>query len=315
MAPSVLVLLVIPLGLLADRLFGEPRRWHPLVGFGRAAQALERVLRKGAPGHPIGNRLRGTLAWVLLVVPLPLLCAVLLATLSWPAALATHTLLLWFALGGRSLAEHVQAVVVSLASGNLAAARSNVGLLVSRETGAMGADEIARATIETTLENGNDAVFGALFWAVLFGGPGALAFRLANTLDAMWGYRDQRRVNFGWCAARADDLLGLAPARLTALTYALLGQGAQAVRCWQAQAPGWSSPNAGPVMAAGAGALGVSLGGAAIYNGHIEHRPVLGCGPAPAVADVGRALALVRRGSLLWAALALLGAGFGALHA
>lgn len=296
-------------------MFGEPRRLHPLVGFGRAAEVLERALRRGAPGHAAGNRLRGTLAWALLVLPLPLASAFLLAALWWPAALAGHALLLWFALGERSLAEHVRAVAAPLVAGDLLEARRRVGWLVSRDSRGLDAEGIARATVETTLENGNDAVFGALFWAALLGGPGALAFRFANTLDAMWGYRDQRRIHFGWCAARADDLLGLIPARLTAMTYALLGQRMQAMHCWRVQAPNWSSPNAGPVMAAGAGALGVTLGGAATYHGCIEQRPTLGCGPAPSAADIGRALTLVRHGSLLWAALALIGAGFATLHA
>ncbi len=315
MASQTLLFLILPLGLLLDHLLGEPRRWHPLVGFGYLANFMERSLRRGAPGGTIDNRLRGSLAWLLLVLPLPLLCAWLLAALPWPVALGGHALLLWFALGGRSLADHVEAVATPLVAGELDAARRALGWMVSRETAILDAEEVARATVETTLENGNDAVFGALFWAALLGGPGALAFRLANTLDAMWGYKDERRIYFGWCAARADDVLGLIPARLTALTYALLGRGGEALACWRAQAPAWSSPNAGPVMAAGAGALGVSLGGAATYHGRIEQRPVLGRGPAPNAGDIARALALVRRGSLVWGALALLAGTFGALHA
>jgi adenosylcobinamide-phosphate synthase len=314
-AAKLPMLLSLPLGLLLDRLLGEPSRWHPLVGFGRLANALEGALRSGAPGHALGNRLRGTLAWVLLVLPLPLVLAWLLASMTWPFALACHALLLWFALGGRSLEEHALAVAQPLAAGDLATARQKLSWLVSRDTSVLEADAIARAAVETALENGNDAVFGGLFWAALLGGPGAVAFRFANTLDAMWGYRDQRRIYFGWCAARADDLLGYVPARLTALTYAALGSGAQALRCWTTQAPAWSSPNAGPVMAAGAGALGVSLGGAAVYHGRIEERPLLGCGPAPGAADIARALALVRRGSLAWGALALAVGMLGAAHA
>ena len=312
-APTLL--LILPIGLLLDRLLGEPRRWHPLVGFGRVAGALERGLRRGAPGAAVGNRLRGSLAWALLVLPLPLACAWLLSQLAWPAALAGHALLLWFALGGRSLEEHAQAVAQPLAAGDLGAARERLSWMVSRETARLDAGDISRATVETALENGNDAVFGALFWAALLGGPGALAFRFANTLDAMWGYKDERRIYFGWCAARADDLLGYVPARLTALTYALLGQGGAALRCWRTQAPAWSSPNAGPVMAAGAGALGVSLGGAAIYHGRVEPRPMLGSGPAPVAADIERALALVRHGSLAWAALALAAGVVASVHA
>jgi adenosylcobinamide-phosphate synthase len=309
------LLLILPLGLLLDHLLGEPRRWHPLVGFGYLANVMERSLRRGAPGGAIDNRLRGSLAWLLLVLPLPLLGVWLLSLLPWPAALAGHALLLWFALGGRSLAEHVEAVATPLVAGELDAARRALGWMVSRETAGLDSGEIARATVETTLENGNDAVFGALFWAALLGGPGVLGFRLANTLDAMWGYKDGRRIYFGWCAARADDVLGLIPARLTALTYAVLGRGGDALSCWRAQASAWSSPNAGPVMAAGAGALGVSLGGAATYHGRVEQRPVLGRGPAPNARDIARALALVRRGALLWGTLAFLVGTFGALHA
>jgi adenosylcobinamide-phosphate synthase len=310
-----MLLFALPLGLLLDHLLGEPRRWHPLVGFGRAAEALERALRRGAPGHAVGNRLRGTLAWALLVLPLPLLCAALLAALPWQAALTGHALLLWFALGGCSLADHANAVARPLANGNLIEARQRIGYLVSRQTTELTAEEIACATVESALENGNDAVFGALFWAALLGGPGALVFRFANTLDAMWGYKDARRIHFGWCAARADDLLNLVPARLTALTYALLGRTVPALHCWRTQAPAWSSPNAGPAMAAGAGALGVSIGGAAIYHGRIEERPLLGCGPAATSTDIGRALTLVSRGGLLWGGLALLAGLLGVFHA
>ena len=301
-----LFLFALPLGLWLDHLLGEPRRWHPLVGFGRLADGLEERLRDGAPGHPLANRTRGTLSWALLVLPLPLLCLWALALAPWPLALAGHALLLWFALGGRSLREHALAIAVPLESGDLAEARRRLGFMVSRDTSALAPAAVAGATLETTLENGNDAVFATLFWGALLGGPGALAFRFANTLDAMWGYHDARRRYFGWCAARADDGLGWLPARLTALTYALLGRGADALRCWREQAPAWSSPNAGPVMAAGAGALNVTLGGPAIYHGQLEQRPALGCGATPVASDIGRALDLVRQGSLLWGLLALL---------
>jgi adenosylcobinamide-phosphate synthase len=146
----------------------------------------------------------------------------------------------------------------------------------------------------------------------LLGGPGALLFRLANTLDAMWGYKTERFLAFGWTAARIDDLLNWPAARLTALTYALLGRTGRALACWQAQAPAWESPNAGPVMAAGAGSLGVALGGAAIYHGREELRPPLGEGGQPAAADIGRAALLVQRGMWLWLAVLLVR---GALHA
>ncbi|MEZ5616550.1 MAG: adenosylcobinamide-phosphate synthase CbiB [Rhodocyclaceae bacterium] len=297
MPPFIVSLLA---GVALDRLLGEPRRWHPLAGFGRLAHAAEGRLRRGAPGHAAGNRLRGLAAWALLVLPLT-------AVAAWLAHPVLDALLLGFALGGRSLAEHARAVAAPLAAERLDKARAAVGRIVSRETGALDEEGVAKAAVESVLENGNDAVFGALFWFCVAGGAGAVLYRLANTLDAMWGYRDSRRIYFGWAAARLDDALNFVPARLTALTYAQLGHTRTALACWRAQAAQWSSPNAGPVMAAGAGALKVSLGGTAIYHGAPEARPPLGAGRAATAADIVRAVSLVERGTLLWLTLAVAG--------
>ncbi len=294
MPPSLLLAAVV--GVLLDRLLGEPRRWHPLVGFGRLAEAAERALRRDAPGHSVGNRLRGLAAWIVVVSPF-------VALALWLAHPILDALLLWLVLGGRSLGEHARAIAEPLAGGDLPAARRAVGMIVSRDTSQLDESGVAKAAVESVLENGNDAVFGALFWFFVAGGAGAVLFRLANTLDAMWGYKDERRVYFGWAAARIDDLLNFVPARLTALTYALLGRTREALACWRAQAAQWSSPNAGPVMAAGAGALKVGLGGTARYHGKDEVRPALGIGPAACAADIPRAVALVERGQWLWIAL------------
>jgi adenosylcobinamide-phosphate synthase len=284
-----MTLAVIVAALVTDRLFGEPpARWHPLVAFGRLASGLERSLRKHrAP------RSAGVLAVLLLVAP--------------PAALAhfvstpvVDAILLYLAIAPRSLEDHALRVADALRRGDLTAARDAVAQIVSRDTAGMSADDVARAAVESVLENGNDAVFGALFWFLVLGAPGAVMYRLANTLDAMWGYRNEAYLHFGWAAARFDDLLNLVPARLTALTYAIAGSTAAALRCWRTQGPTWYSPNAGPVMAAGAGALQVQLGGAASYGGRLKERPLLGCGTAPGVEDIDRAIALVRRSLALW---------------
>jgi adenosylcobinamide-phosphate synthase len=192
-----------------------------------------------------------------------------------------------------------------LGAGNLEEARTRVGYMVSRDTGKMDVQAVATATVESVLENGNDAVFGALFWFLVAGAPGVVLFRLANTLDAMWGYRTPRFLYFGWAAARLDDVLNFIPARLTALTYSLLGSTANALRCWRIQARAWDSPNAGPVMAAGAGALGVSLGGGAFYDGEWEERPPLGLGMPPDPDSIPAALRLVRSGVVMWLLIAL----------
>ncbi|MDR0777460.1 MAG: adenosylcobinamide-phosphate synthase CbiB [Azonexus sp.] len=291
--------------VLADRLLGEPRRFHPLVGFGWLASALELWLNSRLNKRTIAA---GLLAWLLAVGPW-----IALAFWLRPLApFAVDAVLLWFALGAQSLGEHAEAVARPLREGRLDEARQRVSWMVSRDTATLEESGVAKAGVESVLENGNDAVFGALFWFAVLGGPGALLFRLANTLDAMWGYRSERFNRFGRCAARLDDVLNWLPARLTALTYALLGRTRCALACWRTQAAAWESPNAGPVMAAGAGGLGVQLGGAAIYYGREEMRPPLGAGRPPLAADLGRAVALVRHGLWLWLAIFFL---TGLLHA
>jgi adenosylcobinamide-phosphate synthase len=297
----IALIMIAALGL--DWCLGEPRRWHPLVGFGAYALRLEAWLHGGDSHNTSAARWRGLWAVLLAVGPPTLLCA-LLIELPW-GAVPLQIAVLYLTIGHRSLREHALQVSEALNHADLAAARHRVGLIVSRDTGAMQPVEVARAAVESVLENGNDAVFGALFWFALVGAPGALLYRLVNTLDAMWGYRTPRYRYFGWAAARFDDALNYIPARLTALTYSLVGHVAGALRCWGNQAAQWESPNAGPVMAAGAGSLHVSLGGPAFYHGHWKPRPPLGQGPEPQAHDIVRALRLLARALVLWIAAAI----------
>lgn len=287
-------------GVALDAALGEPRRWHPLVGFGRLAARLEQRFNPSGGGW----RSHGVSAWCLAVLPLTLLTG-LLAQLPWIGWLV-QIIALYAALGLRSLDQHAQPVAQALRLGDLPEARVRVGHMVSRNTAGLDATGVARAGTESVLENGSDAVFAALFWFLLVGAPGVVLYRLSNTLDAMWGYRNERFERFGWAAAKIDDVLNYVPARLVALTYALLGRTWLALRCWRRQAPQWDSPNAGPVMAAGAGSLGVSLGGAAVYHGELHQRPLLGEGPAPKARDIERAMNRVWAGVLLWLSLMLL---------
>ncbi len=309
------VAVVTTAALLLDAGLGEPRRLHPLVGFGRWAGWAERVLHADRRG-------RGVLAWCVVVLPIVgvVAWAVHEAQASSPVVGgALSTVLLYATVGHRSLRDHAQPIAAALRANDLPGARSAVARVVSRDTAALDARQVAGAATESVLENGCDAVFGALFWFVLLGAPGAVLYRLANTLDAMWGYRTSRYVRFGWAAARIDDALNLAPARLTAATYALCGDVRRAWRSWRAQARTWKSPNAGPVMAAGAGALGVQLGGDAPYHGHWTPRPLLGEGALPDASSIHAALRLVRNGVLVWLAalwlLAVLVALSGGSHA
>ncbi len=292
-----------------DHLLGEVPRWHPLVGFGRMAAWIERGLNR-RPAARGRSRVAGLLAWSVAVLP----CV---AVTAWIAARAPDTtrlcawiadiVALYFAVGARSLHDHIAPIAEALRGGDLPGARNLASRIVSRDLHDADEEAIARAAVESALENGSDATFAPLFWLVVGGAPGVVLYRLANTLDAMWGYRNARFGSFGWAAARIDDVLNWMPARLTAMTYALLGHTADALRCWRAQAPRWSSPNAGPVMASGAGSLRVQLGGLARYDGIDETRPPLGLGQPARAEDIRRALALVSRTLGLW--LAVLAAG------
>ena len=168
--------------VLLDRLLGEVRRFHPLVGFGNLATAVEKRLNnRHLPA--------GLLAWALVVLPFVALAFALRPL----APFAVDVALLYFALGAQSLCEHAEAIAKPLQDGRLEEARQRVGWIVSRDTSALDESGVAKAGMESVLENGNDAIFGTLFWFALLGGPGALLFRLANTLDAMWGYRTDRK--------------------------------------------------------------------------------------------------------------------------
>jgi adenosylcobinamide-phosphate synthase len=296
--------LALPIGIVMDRLLGELTRWHPLIGFGSAAQGLERRLNITTPHQSIAT---GAVAWLIMVGSVVAVISVgkaLLPISSW----IIDALALWLALGSKSLQQHVSAVVRPLQQQDLATARWALSRIVSRDAAALDEQGIARATIETTLENGADAIFASLFWFVV-GMPLGLAaelvllHRAVNTLDAMWGYKNSRFLTFGRIAARSDDLINWLPARLTAMSYALVGHTRSALTCWQHQAAAWDSPNAGVVMASGAGALQVRLGGLAQYDGHVETRPTLGCGRPATPDQIIAAQRLIQRSLQLWLGL------------
>ncbi|AJC21507.1 adenosylcobinamide-phosphate synthase CbiB [Pandoraea pulmonicola] len=299
LAPESLWLAAL-IGVLLDAWLGEPRRWHPLVGFGRIASGVQAWLNtEETRDKPFSAMVRGTWAWSIMLV-VPVLLAWALTWLPGWSGILWQALALYAALGARSLREHVMPIARALSEGDLPQARALTARIVSRDTEDASASDIARAAVESTLENGNDAIFGALFWFAIAGAPGVVLFRLANTLDAMWGYRTDKFLYFGRPAARIDDLLNWIPARLTAASYAIFGDMSRAIVCWRTQAKAWSSPNAGPVMAAGAGSLGVQLGGPARYQGEWETRPELGCGMAPSAQHIKAAWRLISRSMWMW---------------
>lgn len=291
--------IVCTLALLLDRLLGEPRRYHPLVGFGRIVSAVEKHCNTH-PERPWQSLLAGSAAPLLVMLPILAVAVWVSSVLNGLWLIVAQAVVLWLAISLRGLTEHGQAVANPLQRGDLTNAQYQVSRIVSRQASALDEQGVAAAATESMLENGADAVFASLFWLLIAGIPGVVLHRMVNTLDAMWGYRSPRFLYFGRAAARLDDILGWIPARLTALTYTLLGNHKLAIQCWRTQAPQWDSPNAGPVMAAGAGALNIRLGGPSPYAGGIKQRPILG-GTLPANAvSIEAAIALVRHGTWLW---------------
>ncbi len=279
----------LALGYGLDAVLGDPRRWHPVAGFGQLAAALERrtyadsVARGAAHGAGLvgGVVLAGVVA-ERVSVGRPALRVLLVAAATWTV------------LGGRSLRREAAIIAGQLVADDLPAARVQVRNLVGRETHLLPAVEIARAALESVAENTSDAVVAPLLWGAVAGVPGLLGYRAVNTLDAMIGHRSPRYLRFGRVAARLDDAVNWIPARVAGLAAACCaplvggspGAALQVVRRDAGQHP---SPNAGVVEAAFAGALDVRLGGRNVYHGEGEDRGVLGDGAAVQIADLARA--------------------------
>ncbi|WP_418956333.1 cobalamin biosynthesis protein [Streptomyces tritici] len=279
-------------GLVADLALGDPRRGHPVAAFGRAAGAVERLLWRDHRGW-------GALHTAVCAGGAAAVGALAARAVRGrnAAGVALTAASVWAVVGGTTLGREANAIGGALAVGDLEVARERLPHLCGRDPQSLDGPAMARAVVESVAENTSDAVVGALVWGAAAGVPGLLGFRAVNTLDAMVGHRSPRYRRFGWASARLDDLAGWPGARLTAaLAVAAGGDPRGAVRAWRADAAKHPSPNAGPVEAAFAGALGVRLGGTLSYGGRVEHRPVLnGTGRPVEVADIARAVALSRR--------------------
>jgi adenosylcobinamide-phosphate synthase len=281
-------------GYAADRIWGDPAHGHPVAGFGALASRLERHLY--ADDRRAGSAFTATLVGGAALAGI----AVERATARNPVLrfLAT-AVTTWAVLGGHSLEAEAVTVRDQLAAGDLAAARRRLTHLVGRDTAELDTSGIARAVIESVAENTSDAVVAPLLAGAVAGMPGLVAYRAANTLDAMVGHRNERYARFGWASARLDDVLNWAPARVTATLAALLaptvgGRPADAFAAWRRDAAGHPSPNAGPVEAAFAGALGIQLGGVNSYRGVMEDRHTLGNGREPTKEDIEATVHLAR---------------------
>lgn len=283
--------LVLALALLLDLAFGEPpNRWHPVAWVGRAlGWAGGRGPRRGAWALlAYGGIL--TVAASLAVGLLARGVAHATGSAGWPGLLLQAWLVkCTFSL--RGLVTVAREVRRRLEAEDLPGARERVGRdLVSRPTGSLSPGQVASATVESVAENLTDSLVAPLFFFLLGGLPAAWAYRVVNTADAMWGYREGDLEYFGKAAARLDDLLNWGPARMAGLALVLGAWivGEAATDAWRTM---WrehgrvASPNAGWTMAAMAGALGVALEKPGAYR--------LGSGALPTGDAIGRALRVV----------------------
>lgn len=303
--------LMLPAVLLAEWVWGYPR-WllarvgHPVMWMGALMGELDRRWNRGSPCR---QRIMGAAMLALLV-----------AASAGAAAMVQHALLqsLWLwpvlvlaattGLAQRSLADHVEAVAVPLAAGDLEAARMAVAMIVGRDIAGLDEAGIATAAIESLAESFGDGIVTPACWLALAGLPGLAAAKAINTADSMVGHRDARYRFFGWASARADDALNYLPARLSgALLVLAAGRGWRtAWRVMRRDARSHASPNAGWPEAAMAGALGRQLGGPVSYDGELAPRATMGDGPRADARDLARALVIWRRAcGLLWALAAI----------
>jgi len=304
--PDLLPWLTIPAAFALDAFVGDPR-WlpHPVRWMGRAIEAAEPRFRR-----LIKNEGLAGLGFALSLILGCWGLAALVIGLAWRlhglAGFAVETVLLFYCLSARSLAQAATEIHGSLIAGEVDRARSQVAMIVGRDVTRYQADDIARATVETVAENVVDGVLSPLFFAALGGAPLALAYKMVNTLDSMVGYKNPRYLLFGRAAARIDDGANFLPARLSVLLIGLAARLTRGLAARRSLTTAWheganhASPNAGYPEAAFAGALGVRLNGPNVYHGVLVEKPFIGEAFGPVVvAHLPLACRLMTRTALL----------------
>ena len=302
-------------GFVLDALFGDPA-WlpHPVVVMGRCIAALEKRLRAALPKTPRGELLGGAI--VAAVLPLGTLAVT--GTACWLAAKLHPVLglvlqMFWCgqALAARGLVQESMNVYKELQKGDLPAARKAVSRIVGRDTQNLTAEGVTKAAVETVAENASDGVIAPLLYMLVGGAPLALTYKAINTMDSMLGYKNERYLYFGRCAAKLDDVANWLPSRLAGLLWvaaaALTGNSARgAWRIWRRDRRSHASPNSAQTESACAGALGVQLAGPAYYFGEYYDKPTIGDPLRPiAPQDIVRANRMMYAESLLALALGL----------
>ena len=306
-------------GFLIDCLLGDPAGLpHPIVLIGKGIAALERALRRRFPATPEGERAAGRV----LVVCMLLLSAVVPAAILAGCYLISRWLFFgvccvmsWQIFAAKCLKQEAQKVQKCLDAGDLPAARAQVGMLVGRDTAELTGTQVAKAAIETVAENTSDGVIAPMFYMLLGGPVLGFVYKAINTMDSMLGYKNEKYLHFGRCAAKVDDAANFLPARLSALgmiaAAALTGFDAKnAARIWRRDRRKHASPNSAQTESVCAGALHIQLAGNAYYFGKLYEKPFIG-DPDRSVepADISRSCTLMYGTSVILL-LVLEAAGF-----
>ena len=298
--------------MLIEAVFGWPdglydRMGHPVTWIGSLIDTWDRRFNREAEPDWL-RRLSGVgvMLAICLIVWGIMVCVTWALPGGWIGVVLTG-IIGWPLIATRSLYDHVHAVALPLARGNLGQSRDAVSMIVGRDPNRLDAPGVARATLESLAESASDGVVAPLFWGVIFGLPGIAVYKAINTMDSMIGHLSPRHSAFGWAAARTDDLVNLIPARLTGLLFAMVsGRWASSVDCMRRDAAKHRSPNAGWPEAALAGALGVRLSGPRVYDNQLTTEPWVNEGaPDPTPLDVGRGLDLYLKATAVVAAVLL----------
>jgi len=301
---------ILLLALAIDALIGWPdalyrKIGHPVTWLGKLISHMDKSLNR-MEWHPPTRRLMGLLTAAFII----LICIVsgqIIQNAVGQGILGflISVLLAWPLLASRSLYSHVKDVAQPLELMDLRSAREAVSMIVGRDPKQLDTAGVGRAAIESLAENTSDGVVAPIFWGLIFGLPGILAYKAINTMDSMIGYKTPKHLDFGWAAARIDDLANWVPARLTGLIIAMMsGTPNTALQTIRRDAGKHRSPNAGWPESAMAAALGVRLSGPRSYHDKQTNDPWLYAeGRDVEGSDVTRALAVFKRSMFCMAGL------------
>lgn len=268
--------------------------------FNQYSDALERHFNAGERRH-------GVVAWCLAVLPATLLVAVVYVLLYRVHALiaaAFAVVVLYITMGFKHFSNIAAQISAALRAAELDKARAVLSKWYGQDAGEFDAQQIARVAIEQSLVFAHRKLFGIITWFVILGPAGAVLYRLAHMLKLRWGELDPSESGaFGAWAQRSFELLDWIPERLTAISFAIVGDFEDAVYCWRSQAAAWRRPGQGIILASGAGALGVKLGEPLPIAGSLQTRPEIGLGDEADADYVESAVSLIWRALVLWLAL------------